>query len=328
MTFVLAIAGNTLFGQGYTSNAYECYKQEDFSCARTWIDSAIVSEERFDAQTWLLRGVIYRNLDSPENPEFRNIAIESFIQSKNIDSTSANKDKVDSYIYKTVVRYYNDAVTYLESNKLSESENAYVVYKGKFKKYIDPSFNFDGTDIEYYNALGSEYLKRLSTLTGEEREKNSARAINAFEMVLAIDPNNYQANFNIGIIYYNDGADLVMNMDPVNTPIEKLAENLERSEILFNNALPKLLKAFEINPSSREAVEGLAGSYYGLNDDDNYMKYQTILDEIKLPGLLEAYQKNPNDVEVLSELVRIYSSTIKNEEEYKKYKEELDKLEE
>ncbi len=319
---------NSGFSQGYTTKAFECYQAQDFECSQVWIDSAIISDERFNSQTWQLRGIIYRKLETPETIEYREIAIESFLQARTVDTTGAYKEKIDDYIYKTIVRYYNDAVTFLESNELQKSEDSYTTYKSKYIKYVDSKFNFDQTDIDYYNALGSEYLKRLSTMVGDEREKSSAKAIGAFEAVLEIDPNNYQANFNIGIIYYNDGADLVMNMDPINTTIEELTSNLEKSEEMFNKALPRLTKAYELNPSSKEAVEGLAGSYYGLNDDENYNKYQKILDELKLPDLLTEYNKNPQNKSVLKELVRIYSTTVKNDEEYNKYKAELDKMEE
>lgn len=328
LIMLLMLLSKAGLAQDYTTKAYDCYKTQDFACAQVWIDSAIVSDERFNSQTWQLRGIIYRKLETPENLEYRDIAIESFLQARNVDSTGEHKEKIDDYIYKTVIRYYNDAVTYLENNDLENSEASYQTYKTKYKKYVDPAFNFDTTDIEYYNALGSEYLRRLSVLSGKDRESASKKAIQSFDKVLAIDPNNYQANFNVGIIYYNDGADLVMSMDPLNTPIEDLTANIAKSEEMFQKALPKLQKAYEINPKSQEAVEGLAGSYYGLNDDENYNKYQKLLDEMRLPELLAAYEKNPKNKEVVKELVRIYSNTVIDEEAYKKYKAELDKLEE
>ena len=86
--------------------------------------------------------------------------------------------------------------------------------------------------------------------------------------------------------------------------------------------------AYTVNPSSQQAVEGLAGSYYALSDDDNYDKYQKLLDEMNLLGLLDTFSKNPKNKDIIRELIRIYSTTIKNQDELKKYREVLDKLEE
>lgn len=267
--------------QSYTAQAYDCWKSQDFECAQTYIDSAIVSNERFDSQTWQLRGLIYRKLESPENADYRSISIESFVQARNLDTANVYKEKIDGYLYNTIIRYYNDAVNLMGEQKLVESENSYLLYKGQYKKYIQKDYDFGESDIQYYNALGSEYLKNLGSLEGEERKQKSAKAIQCFETTLSIDSLNYQATFNIGIIYYNEGADLLMNLDPFNTDIEQLNLQQENAMILFEKALPYLHKAYKLNPNSKEVVEGLAGSYYGLNDDENYNRWKELLDKMQ-----------------------------------------------
>jgi tetratricopeptide (TPR) repeat protein len=215
----LSLVSLTGYGQQYTAKAYEFYQAKQFDSARVWLDSAVVSPERFNSQTWQLRGLVYRKLESDVNMNYRDISIESFVQARNVDSTGTYKEKIDGYLYNTIIRYYNDAVVNMNEGKLDDSEASYVAYKDKYKKYVDTGFDFKKNDIEYYNALGGNYLKLVQQLEGEEKAKQVAKGVHYFEIVLEHDPNQFMPNFNVGIMYYNQGADLIMNMDPL-TPME------------------------------------------------------------------------------------------------------------
>ncbi|MEO9533580.1 MAG: hypothetical protein ABJG68_01170 [Crocinitomicaceae bacterium] len=324
---VVALAVTSGYGQKYTTKAYGLYQAGSYEEAKIYVDSAITSNERFNSQLWQLRGLVYRKLESDENKDFRNVAIESFVEARKLDEEGKYKEKIDGYLYNTIIRYYNDAVTYLGEKELENSESAYSLYKGKYKKYVDEGFNFNQNDIEYYTALGSEYLKLVSNLQGEQKTKQTAKGIHFFQLVLDIDKDQFGPNLNIGVMYYNNGADLIMNMDPL-TPIEDIPLIEEKAQDYFSKALPFLLEANRIEPERVDVIEAITGCYYGLQDDENYNKYQKILDEKNLPKLLEKHNANPKDQEVVRELVRIYSTTFKDDEKYKKFAEILNKLEE
>ena len=323
---VLTMFAANAYGQFYTQKSNECYRAKDYECAKTYIDSAIISNERFNSQTWQLRGLIYRKLETPNTMEYRDISVESFVQAKNLDSTGQYAETIAKFLRNTIIRYYNDAVVSLEKGQLSNSENSYALYKGKYKKYIDPDFDFSGTDLEYYNALGASYLQKAQQNSGEEKDKLSAKSLYFYEQVLEIDSNHVQANFNTGITFYNKGADLIMNMDPL-TPIEKIPEIEAQAQELFKKALPFLKKSLELEPERIDVIEAITGCYYGLQDDENYLKYQKLLDTKNLPILLEEIEKDPSNVKVLRELVRIYRDTLKDEEKHKKYYEMLERAE-
>ena len=322
--FAVLLAG-TAFGQVYTSKANNCYKAKDYVCAKIQIDSAITSSERFNSQTWQLRGLIYRKMETSETSNYRDISIESLVRARNLDSAGVYTEQIDKFLYSTIIRYYNDAVIQLEGKELESSESSYALYKSKYKKYVDEKFDFSSIDIEYYNALGSEYLKLVPTLQGDEKDKKVAKGVHFFELILDQDTNLFQPNFNVGIMYYNQGVDLIMNMDPL-TPIEDIPKIEARAQIGFKKALPYLHSAHRIEPERSDVVEAIAGCYYGLQDNDNYLKYQKFLDTKNLPILLEKIEKDPSDKDVLEELTRIYYTTFKDEEKYHKYYEMLEKL--
>ncbi|MBI3136729.1 MAG: hypothetical protein HYZ14_18795 [Bacteroidetes bacterium] len=322
---LLSVAGQ-VYAQEYTAKAHAQFQAKDYDSARVLIDYAIQTNEKYNSQTWQLRGLIYRKLESPENISYREVAIESFIQARQTDTTQIYKEKINEYLYNTIIRYYNDAVTYLNEFKYTDSEKSYLMFKARYLELIDATKNFANEDIEYYNALGGGYTKQLGQLSGKDYDIVFALAISALGKVLDADSMNYLANLNAAVMYYNRGADLIVNQDPENTSIEVLMENIATAESLFLKALPLMQKAYAINPTNIEVLEGLSGIYYSLNDIENHLVYQTQLDKINLPKFLEIYQNNPNDRENLRQLVRIYSSTLKDDAQYLKFKTILDQL--
>lgn len=324
--FVVLIAScNAGLTQDLTAKAHAMFLAKDYDSARVWIDSAIVTNEKYNSQTWQLRGLIYRKLETPQSPQYREVAIESFIEARKTDTTGVYKEKINEYLTNTIIRYYNDAVNLLGEGKYSESERAYLAYKEKYRTLVVFDEIFDSKDVEFFNALGGGYTNQLSQLTGKDYDIVFSLAINSLRKVLEIDSMNYLANLNMAVLYYNKGADLILNQAP-DTPIEVFIENLATSEQLFLQALPMMKKAYEMNPESVEVIEGMAGIYFGLNDDTNWMIYQTLLDKINLPLFLENHAKDPTNKETLKQLVRIYSSTFKDESQYLLYKSKLDQL--
>ena len=324
--FVVLIAScNAGLTQDLTAKAHAMFQAKDYDSAKVWIDSAIVTKEKFNSQTWQLRGLIYRKLETPQSPQYREVAIESFIEAREADTTGVYKEKINEYLTNTIIRYYNDAVNLLGEGKYSESERAYLTYKEKYRTLVVFDENFDSRDVEFFNALGGGYTNQLSQITGKDYDIVFSLAINSLRKVLEIDSMNYLANLNMAVLYYNKCADLILNQAP-DTPIEVFIENLATSEQLFLQALPMMKKAYEMNPESVEVIEGMAGIYFGLNDDTNWMIYQTMLDKINLPLFIENHANDPTNKETLKQLVRIYSSTFKDESQYLLYKSKLDQL--
>lgn len=324
LSLLLAIIACQSYAQStFTNRAYEFYKSNDYINAKATIDSAVISDERFDTQTWQLRGIIYRNMETTENDGFREIALESFVQAKEIDKQGIFEEKIKSYIENTIIRYYNDAVTLMnEDHNLEESEKFYLKYKEYYLKYLNPSISFDDQDIIYYNALGSDYLEKTATVGMEEKEIIRKKAIEKLNQVIKIDPTNFSANLNCGAIFYTLAVDYTMNLDAEST-IDDIIANQKKSEDNFLEALPYLHNAEKNEPDNIEVIKALTGCYYGLNNNDAYLKYQTILDKRELKSILEQHESNPEDRDLLKQLVRIYSSTILDIEKENHFRELL-----
>lgn len=311
------------YSQSWTGQAYGFYKADDFEKAKSAIDSAIVSAERFDSQTWQLRGIIYRKISSGDQMYYREIALESFVRARKIDSSGIYAIKIKEYLNVTIVRYYNDAVTFLLDDKeFEKSEESYLLYKKHYKTLLDPGHDFRAADINYYNAVGSEYLAKVDVVEPANRKQLRDKAIFYCEKVLQIDSLDYKANFNNGILYYNIGVDYVVVTDPLIT-IEELILNQKKSEDAFLKALPFLHRAEKLKPNNIEVQEALMGCYYGLNKDTLYLKYQTLVDRYYLRSYLERFETHPKDTENIQQLIRIYSKTIVDKEQEDRFRKAL-----
>ncbi len=311
------------YSQSWTGQAYTFYKADDLENAKSVIDSAIVSKERFDSQTWQLRGIIYRKISSGDQVYYREIALESFVRARDLDTAGVYTDKIKEYLNVTIVGYYNDAVTFLlDEKEFEKSEESYLLYKKHYKTLLDPGHDFRQGDINYYNAVGSEYLGKVDIVEPANKNQLREKAIFYCEKVLQIDSLDYKANFNIGIVYYNIGVDYVVVTDPLIT-IEELIINQKKSEDAFLKALPYLHRAEKLKPNSIEVQEALMGCYYGLNKDKLYLKYQTLVDRYYLRSYLERFETHPTDAENIRQLIRIYAKTLIDKEQEDRFRKAL-----
>lgn len=324
---IVALSINNAYSQQpWTAQAYELYRAKDYSNAQIAIDSAIQTTERFDSQTWQLRGIIYRNLTEGDSLFNRKIALESFVQAKDVDSLGLYIAQIDGYIKNTVIKYFNDAVTWLLMEKeFDKSLESYDTYKNHYRTLIDPNNDFTESDINYYNAVGVEYMTKATAVNAQEKEALREKALKYCHIALALDTSAYTANFNIAIIHYNTGADFIMDQ-PADITIEQLILSQQKAADAFLKALPYAHRAEKIKPDSKELHEALMGCYYGLNNNERYLHYQTLVDKKNLAFYEEMYKKDPKDKKNIKELIRIYSFTIVDPEKEKFYRKALQAL--
>jgi len=268
--------------QNYTVKAYKFYQVKDFDSAKVYIDSAVFnSDEGKYSKTWQMRGIIYRNLESKYGIKYREIALNSFLEARKVDTLNEFMPEISSYIENLNVKYYNDAVDLLYAGNLEQSEKTYNTYKNNYWKYLDKNKDFSNTDIQYYNTLAGAWFKRNSLVEPGKKREIYDNAIKYFGEVLKIDSMNYSANYGIGISYYNQGADIVVGMDPFSTDIEEIDRIQDESMALFKKGEPYLKRAFEINPNEKEVVEGLTGIYYSLNEEKEFEYFQQLLKKME-----------------------------------------------
>lgn len=282
---VLVLGSFTAFAQPkLTLDAMAKCNQGELDSAQLFIDEAITQDGGVDdAQTWTYRGYIYKaiykaNERSNPNSPARLTSIESYKKSITLKNEGLSQEQSlqgITYLSKT---FYNDAVRALNAKNHEQAIKNYGEYK-EVKKYIEPMHSFKEEDIRFYNILASSVY---TVLYDSDREENAAffnKAIEAYIDVLQLDSNDYNANYNTGVLYYNKGVNNIKNLDP-EAPIPIIVGTQDECVVLFKKALPYMLKAYDLNPKRREVLIGLSGIYFSLNEIDKSNHYNKLLEEL------------------------------------------------
>lgn len=281
---IFLILGHVGHAQPLTQSAYEAYQAKDYSKAQELIDQSVAADPgASDAQSWLVRAFVYKELEGYTEPDttIRNEIMKSHLKSIDLDPEKNFYNQNMKGIESTILRYYNQAVHSLtQLSQPEKAEQLYKLHKKLHLKYFEKDFT--KTDVEFYRALGAFYNTKADrdsenplAISGD-REK----ALEAFKEVLTYDSLDYNANYNIGTIYYNHGVDLIMNIDPESS-IEEMRDKQDRGVELFLKAEPYIMLAHKMTPERIEPVEALWGIYYGLSDYEKSDFYKKLLEKLK-----------------------------------------------
>ena len=94
------------------------------------------------------------------------------------------------------------------------------------------------------------------------------KAIPYFEKAISISPKNIDANYGLGLIYYNQALDLFQEASGLNGDEAKQKEDEGLS--LLNKALPFLETAFQQDNSNREIKSALLTCYKKLEMNEQF----------------------------------------------------------
>ncbi len=283
---LLLIAGVSAMGQMSSyENAVRFQRDKNTDSARIFIDSAALNTETKNlSEVWFLRGYVYKDLSkqkesaNPASP-FREIAADSYIRAWKLDSlgnSQQHSNLVQSIKY-LASQFHNDITKTIDTvNHLQSLKNAdrYV----QLMKLIEPGFSEKDNYSRIFLSMGSSFEEAYL-------QKNAKGYFDLAKVYLFkaydLNPNSFSANKNIGLLYYNNAVRVIEEMDATGTSLERLDVLQNTSISLAKQALPYLLKSFELDPFDKESVEGITGCYYLLNEIEQYNVYKKKLDELK-----------------------------------------------
>ena len=261
------------------TNAIKSFQEGKLDVAKTYIDKATVNSS--DPWAWYFKGFLYKeiykakekgNKSSPAREE----SVKAFKKSLALDKKKEHeKSNIENVKYLSI-SYMNDAVDAMNSALFDQA----VVNYEKYKETIlitDPSIDIKKKNIEFYMALSSAYATKYETGGAAD---NLEKAKNALQKVLSIDPNYAKANYELAVLYYNQAVKLIKNMD-YDADLVALSQIQDASVVLFKASLPFMEKAYNLDPKQEDAVEGLSGIYFSLNDQDKSQLYQNKLNEMR-----------------------------------------------
>jgi tetratricopeptide (TPR) repeat protein len=137
---------------------------------------------------------------------------------------------------------------------LLEAENG----KDAFK-YLRLARENDPTNPQFYSAEAHLFEK-----TGD-KENAKVNYLKAIE----VDPNFFEAYYNLGVLYFNEGVALTDKANQItkNSEYEKAKKVADDK---FSESLPYLEKAYELNPDEKSLFDTLKTLYYRLQMNEKY----------------------------------------------------------
>jgi tetratricopeptide (TPR) repeat protein len=264
--------------------AYNFEAKKEIDSAKKHIDKALtVPALNRDPEFWYLRGFIYKdyyksreaaNRNSPARME----SMKCFLRSMQLDTAKKSlKDNKENLKF-IASRFYNDAAQALDTNNYQMPIQNFQKFK-EIMIQIEPNYPIKSKEIEFTLALATVY-NRLYQADWKVRAKYLELAKAAYTLVLNLDPNSLSANYNMGILYYNQAVYLIKGSE-YDIDIKAMDAIQDNKFLLFHQSLPLMEKAYELDPKREETLMALSGIYMGLNDFEKSQKFQEELDLMK-----------------------------------------------
>ena len=257
------------------------------------IDKAITHPEcKNDGYSWYVRGFIYKNWY--KTFETQNIksntrlnAVEYLHKALELleKDTSATANEYRSVTRKALKylgsTFYNDASQSLDPVNYPIAINNYEKFR-ECMLLAEKNYNLRTKEVEFKNALATVY-ERIFRDDIKTNYKFFGMTEDLYKQVIMLDTNNWNANYNLAMLYYNYGVDIINKMD-VTEDIITIENIQEEAKNLFKKALPYALKAHSIDPTRREPIIALEGIYFSLYEfekSDEFKAKLELLDKKK-----------------------------------------------
>jgi len=98
----------------------------------------------------------------------------------------------------------------------------------------------------------------------------------SYKTCIEMDPNFFDANFNLAVLYFNKAVKIFEDASKVSDNVTYEKAKTEGDNMLLK-AVPYMEKAHEIDPKNRESLETLKTIFYRLKMDD---KYQQVINDL------------------------------------------------
>jgi tetratricopeptide (TPR) repeat protein len=267
----------TLLTNDLTNQAVESFNNENYSKALQSFEQILEIQE-----------VEIIKMDNPD-------AIDTvIIFNAGLAAYNAEQyDKAIEYYREAAKHGYNEARTYsLISNAYQlkkDTLGALEALKEGFEKYPDDNtvltsmiqiyLDLDKTeDAMKYLDMAIERDPENATFhfaqgTLHEKLANSEEAIESYENAIEADDEFFNAYYNLGALYYNEGVQQIEVANAVPTSNNTQYEiELKKADDWFQKALPYMEKCHELKPDDNLTMESLKNLYYRLKDMESYNK--------------------------------------------------------
>lgn len=251
------------------TNGGEAYEKKDFDRALDLFELALVIET---------------------NPIFKNIVDTAMIFNCGLAAMNAKKyDKAAEYFKKAIHYKYNAGITYslLRATLMEKGDTAaaVAVMKEGFENYPN-DLNLIVDLVNYYLVANQikEALEYLNMAKAKEPNNHSfyfaegtlyeklndiENAEKAYFKVIELDPKNFNAYYNLGVLYYNRASKIFDAASNEKDDAKYLKLDQEGKELL-KKSIPYFEQAHMIDPRDEVTAKTLRGLYFRFDMKDKY----------------------------------------------------------
>jgi hypothetical protein len=179
--------------------------------------------------------------------------------------------KIDKDIAKALTYFAEGRKKYPDNLNILLNETNIYLAEGQTEKALDNlklAAEIDATNPTIFFAIGAKYNEVAddTTKTAEMRENSFVNAADAYKKSIALKPDYFDPNYNMGALYVNKAAALidVANKLPLSEQKEYDRLKLEADDYL-KNSLPYIEKAHELLPNDKSTLVSLKEIYTRLS---------------------------------------------------------------
>lgn len=182
---------------------------------------------------------------------------------RNVDK---NEDKALEVVREARKAFPND-------QNYAQEELNILITTGKLdeaKKGLEEAISKEPNNPTYYYNLGFLY----------DQAKDAAKATEYYKKALEINPDYFEANFNLGVLHYNKAAEILKEVNAMDLKTYNKSGKTKEAEgvALLKEALPYFEKAHAANTEDMAVVETLQTIYSRLNRTADADRMKKVLD--------------------------------------------------
>lgn len=211
----------------------------------------------------------------------------------NLDKALTGYKKSAELGYNVPAVYLYMSEVYTKQGKIDEAKKVLADARAKYPKDVEllrGEVNFMLNDQQYDKAL--DLLKSLAAsdpknetvwfVLGATHEKlgNVTEQEKAYKTAVDLKPNYFDALFNLGATYYNQGVEQMKECDKI-PPREtaKYDDCAAKSKVYFTKSIEFLERAYKERPEDRDIISALSEGYLRVDNTEGHLKMKALLNK-------------------------------------------------
>lgn len=162
----------------------------------------------------------------------------------------------------------------------------YLLKMGDFTKAtekLEKAIMLDPTNIDL-KVLQAQLYEQQAKFDKANSVALTDKAKAGYQRVIAQNPDHFKANYNQGLMFYNEGVNKMNNMDEDDDDLFALMEVQDECVDLFKQALPLMEKCQQLQPQNKDVLVSLSGIYFALNYAEKANQVQQQISALEQKG--------------------------------------------